>query len=122
MGFLSRLFMGSSSDRSVRPDQVPELVAQGAILVDVRTSAEWKAGHVKGARHMPLTKLAAGIATLPSDRPIILACRSGHRSARATAMVRARGLQGINLVGGLAGWARAGGELVASGGRPGRVL
>lgn len=68
-----------------------QLVEQGATLVDVRTPEEFAAGHLDGARNLPLDALTARMAELPRDRAVVVYCRSGARSARAAAVLRSAG-------------------------------
>ena len=63
----------------------------GATVVDVRTPAEFLAGHVAGATNLPLDELPARAAELPTDRLVVVYCASGARSARAAAALRATG-------------------------------
>ena len=102
-------------------EQARDLQQQGAILLDVREDAEWQAGHAPKARHIPLGRLPARLSDLPSGRTVITVCRSGHRSARAAALLARDGREVINLSGGMRAWARAGLPVVAAGGHPGRV-
>jgi hydroxyacylglutathione hydrolase len=85
-------------------------VAQDAVtLVDVRGENEWVAGHIAGARHIPLGYLRAHAAELPTGRPVVVQCQSGARSAIAASVLRAAGVREVrNLVGGYAEWARSG--------------
>lgn len=117
-GRLSRLFPGRPE---ASPRQAQELLAQGAILLDVREDAEWQAGHAPQARHIPLSGLPARLRDLQPNRTVITVCRSGARSARAAALLAREGRDVVNLAGGMHAWARAGLPVVASGGRPGRV-
>ena len=97
------------------------LVDSGAVLLDVREPHEWQAGHAPKARHIPLAQLAQRARELPANKPIVTVCRSGHRSARAAAMLGQAGRETSNLAGGMHAWARAGLPVVAKGGGPGRV-
>ena len=73
----------------------------GAVIVDVRESYEWEAGHAEGALHIPLGSLAARIDELPRDADIVLYCASGMRSARGVEMLREAGFRRAkNLRGG----------------------
>lgn len=72
-----------------------------AILLDVRTPEEYRAGHVPGAVNLPLDRLAEG--KLPQGRPIFAYCLSGARSARACAWLKRRGHEAVNL-GGIGGY------------------
>ncbi len=117
-GWLRRLF---PSRPKVSPAQARDLQAQGAILLDVRADAEWRAGHAPKARHIPLGRLPARLRDMPANRTVITVCRSGHRSARAAALLARDGRDVVNLTGGMLAWARAGLPVVSSGGTPGRV-
>ena len=80
-------------------------------VIDVRTPAEFAAGHVEGALLMPLARtvemaLAAG---LPKDEPVYVFCRSGNRSLQAAqALVAAGYLDVRNVDGGILAWTAAG--------------
>jgi rhodanese-related sulfurtransferase len=92
-------------------------------VVDVREPNEWTAGHIDGAIHIPLnTLLAGGSSALDATRPTVVVCRSGARSELATLMLRTRGFDAANLVGGLEAWAREGLPLASDAGTPGRVV
>ncbi len=118
-GWLGKLIGGS---RKARPQQAKQMQEEGAVLLDVREDIEWRAGHAPGARHIPLGRLPHRLRDLPPRRTIITVCRSGARSARAAAYLAREGHEVMNLAGGMRAWARAGLPVVASGGRPGRVV
>lgn len=86
------LFVARAMNRG--PD-VTELVAEerlkGAVVVDVRSPAEFASGHVEGALNLPVDELSARLGELPADRTVIVYCRSGARSARAAATLKAAG-------------------------------
>ncbi|MCU0672700.1 MAG: rhodanese-like domain-containing protein [Myxococcota bacterium] len=92
------LFGGSS--RLTR-DEIRARVAAGAVLVDVRTPAEFSAGHAAGARNVPLQDLPRRMDELPRDREVIVYCRSGARSSSALSMLRARGFEKVHDAGAL---------------------
>ena len=94
----------------------------GAILLDVRESHEWQAGHAQGARHIPLGQLGQRMRELPGGRPVIAVCRSGARSARAASLLAGQGREVSNLRGGMRGWVAGGLPVVGKGGRPGAVI
>ena len=80
-----------------------------AVLVDVREPQEWRAGHARGARHIPLAQLAGRLDDLPRQAPVYLICASGNRSRKATAILLKNGFdRPINVRGGTAAWHRAG--------------
>jgi rhodanese-related sulfurtransferase len=81
-----------------------------AIVLDVREQAEYDAGHVLNAKLIPLGKLNERIGELEKYRaqPIVVICRSGQRSASATAQLTKQGFdQAYNLMGGVVAWQKA---------------
>jgi len=87
---------------------------EGAVLVDVRGSADWRSGHVPGARHAYLGTLQLGVGELPRDRPIILYCQAGKRSAVAASLLQATGFEDVRSVrGGMSALAAAGLPIVS---------
>lgn len=81
-------------------------LAGGAFLLDVREPFEWERVHIDGAVLAPLTDLA--LDQVPADRPVLVVCRSGNRSAYATEALRAAGRDAVNVAGGILAWHRAG--------------
>ena len=78
-------------------------------FVDVRSEDEFRSGHVPGATCVPLDKIESGEASIPTDRLVVLGCQSGMRSARANALLRARGLTNlVEMEGGFSAWAASG--------------
>jgi len=75
---------------------IKELMASGALLVDVRTPAEYKDGHVKGAINLPLQTLGNNLNKLKKDQVIITCCRSGSRSGMAKRMLKANGFEQVH--------------------------
>nr|WP_254646326.1 rhodanese-like domain-containing protein [Streptomyces sp. GbtcB6] len=102
------------------PAEARERTDADAVLLDVREAGEWAAGHAPGAVHAPLSGLAAGAPLPPAaaDRPLVVICRSGRRSREAAALLTARGLDAVDVVGGMTGW-RAAGLAVSTEGTPG---
>jgi rhodanese-related sulfurtransferase len=92
-----------------------------AALVDVRERDEWDAGRIAGSQLIPLSELVERQAELPDDRPLVVVCRSGNRSARVVAALAEAGYDATNLAGGLHAWLEAGETLVADGDRPGTL-
>lgn len=70
---------------------IQALLTNGAILVDVRTPAEYKDGHVKGSINLPLQTLGNQMNKLKKDQVIITCCRSGSRSGMARRQLLAAG-------------------------------
>ena len=97
---------------SVTPSQATQLInREDALVLDVREPGEYGAGHIIGAKNAPLSRIDSGaeIAGKRKDRPVILYCESGNRSAKATAALKAQGYTRVlNLSGGLGAWQQAG--------------
>ncbi|MCX7937522.1 MAG: rhodanese-like domain-containing protein [Chlorobi bacterium] len=88
------LFGGNSI---ISPSEAKQLIARGALLVDVRTPGEYAAGHVRGSRNIPLDSISQHVAELKkSNRPVVLVCASGGRSSRATAILKNAGIEAYN--------------------------
>ncbi len=82
-------------------------------VIDVRGQVEWDAGHLPGAKHIPLGYLMERFGEVPGDTPVILQCLTGARSAIAASLLTAEGYTNvINLWGGYAQWVAIGGEVV----------
>ncbi|WP_405677221.1 rhodanese-like domain-containing protein [Streptomyces sp. NBC_00868] len=96
---------------------------EGAVLLDVRESAEWTAGHAPGAVHAPLSALLAGAGLPPAaeGRPLMVICRSGHRSQRAARLLTGRGAAAVDIQGGMNAWAAAGLPVVDDRGNSGSI-
>ena len=95
----------------------------GAVLLDVREPHEWQAGHAPKAVHLSLSAVAAGAGLPPRarSRQLMVICRSGSRSRQATRLLAARGLDAVDVAGGMPEWARAGLPVVARKGQSGTV-
>jgi len=96
-----------SGGQSVGPLDAVRLLNQGALLLDVRSKAEFDAGHVIDARHVPQEQLGGSGEILKKyrDKVVIAACESGMRSGAATRVLRAQGFtRVVNLRGGLQAW------------------
>lgn len=74
---------------------VPELIASGAIVVDVRTPQEFETGAREGSLNFPLTDLVARAKELDQNKTIILCCASGTRSAIATGILKKLGFKNV---------------------------
>ncbi len=76
--------------------RIAALRARGALIVDVRTPAEFQRGHAEGAINLPLDQIAQGAKRLDASKPLLVCCASGARSAVAAAQLRAKGFEAIN--------------------------
>ena len=91
------------------PQQAADrLAADDAVLIDVREPYEYEAGHIDGARHVPLPDLPAAAQDLDATRPLVFVCRVGGRSAMAAGAFRQAGYDAYNLAGGVIAWQSAG--------------
>ena len=118
MSFLSKIF---TTIPSVSATEARELVDAGAAMIDVRTKAEWNAGHVALAKHIPLPELSSSLNKVPQGKKVVVVCRSGNRSRGATSQLIAAGIDAVNLSGGMHAWTRSGERLVDRNGRAGVV-
>ena len=81
------------------------VAAQDVSVIDVRNATEWAEGHVPTARHIPLGYLTDRVAEIPRDKPVIVLCRTGARSAIAASVLQRLGVANVmNLVGGYSAW------------------
>lgn len=91
----------------------PRLAKSEVTVVDVRNRSEYDAGHLPGSLHIPVGYLAERLAEIPRDKPIVVQCQSGARSAIATSVLQKLGVSdAANLVGGFVAWKNAGNEVV----------
>jgi rhodanese-related sulfurtransferase len=97
----------------VNASQATQLInREDALIVDVRDSGEYDAGHILGAKSVPLARLDEGAGSelaKRKDKPIIVYCDGGQRSQKAAAALRKQGYEKVvNLTGGLGTWQQAG--------------
>ncbi|MBL8589723.1 MAG: rhodanese-like domain-containing protein [Methylobacteriaceae bacterium] len=109
---MGRLFAQPAGDEVVDFETFRDLVRTGAAaIVDVREPHEFASGHVEGATNLPLSRFDP--ADLPTDRPVVLMCLSGARSAQAQSIARGAGRADVrNYRESLNGWRARGGRLV----------
>ncbi len=80
--------------------QVPEMVKNGAFLLDVRTEREVETGSIDGAANIPLDDLRSRLNEVPTDRPVVVSCQVGLRSYIANRILRQHGFDVRNIAGG----------------------
>jgi rhodanese-related sulfurtransferase len=74
-------------------------------ILDVRTTDEYKEGHIPGAALIPLNQLGRRFNEIPRDRDVYVMCRSGTRSAEATVWLLKKGFDNVyNISGGMLKW------------------
>jgi phage shock protein E len=89
IGILKKLFGGGSDFKS--------LINNGAVVVDVRTGPEFDNGHVKGALHIPLDRIALRAAEFKAKNQVVICCcQSGSRSGTAVARLKKAGVVAHN--------------------------
>ncbi len=94
---LAEWLAGGRSDLGAKP-----------VIVDVRTATEYAGGHAPGSLNIPLTHLQERIAEIPVDRPVVVHCEGGYRSAIAASLLQQRGRSDArDLVGGFKAWLAA---------------
>ena len=90
---------------SLSGEEARRLVADGALLVDVRSPAEFARGHLPGAVNLPIGEVEERYGELPADRPLVLYCSGGVRSKRAADFLSERtGLGPIHDLGRIDRW------------------
>lgn len=98
----------SAADLEITPQEAHAAVAAGeAVIVDVRTVAEWDAGRIPGTTHIALDELSTRAGELPDDREIVFSCHSGARSLMAAQAFQASGVRARSLAGGALAWQAA---------------
>jgi len=91
MGLLDLLGFGKKKQR------IQELLEEGAIIIDVRSQAEFAKGHVEGSVNVPLESIKHKIRKLKNfNKPLVLCCASGMRSGSATNMLKSEGIECVN--------------------------
>lgn len=93
----------------IDPGAAKARIAAGDVfLLDVRRADEFALGHIEGAMHVAYPRLAEHLAEIPKDRPVLVNCHAGGRSARACAFLQRNGYSAINLAGGYSSWVGSG--------------
>lgn len=78
------------------------------VLIDVRTPDEFATGHIHNALNIPIDELESRLAEVPTDRDVVLYCRSGNRSNQARQLLSGKGYTLIYDLGGVNSWTAAG--------------
>jgi rhodanese-related sulfurtransferase len=88
--------------------EAKQRVDAGAFVLDVRNEDEWSAGRLDGSTLIPMQQVVTRRDELPSDREIVVVCRSGARSGRVATVLALSGYDAVNVAGGLETWIAAG--------------
>jgi phage shock protein E len=78
---------------------LPELMKNGAVLVDVRSAAEFAGGNAPGSVNIPLGELGSRLKEIPASAPVVLCCASGTRSGMAKMMLKKNGYKQVFNIG-----------------------
>lgn len=79
------------------------------VILDVREQDEWDAGHIPGALFIPMSEIQGRVSEVPTDKTVIVQCRSGNRSSQVTDFLQQQGFTNVrNMAGGLNEWQAAG--------------
>ena len=80
-----------------KTEKIQEFITKGAIIIDVRTPAEFNQGAIKGSKNIPLQTINAKINYIKKiNKPVIMCCASGMRSGSATAILKSNGIETMN--------------------------
>jgi rhodanese-related sulfurtransferase len=91
---------------TVQPGEVAARLAEGWMLLDVRTDDEWAGGWIAGSVHIPMDQLMQRMDEV--DDRVVCVCAVGARSARVAQFLNAQGREAVNLDGGIYAWANSG--------------
>lgn len=107
IALLATLSLGACAAPTITGEAAHQLVQkQGAVLLDVRTPQEFAEGHVDGALNIPVQELESKLASLPAtkDQDVVVYCRSGVRSARASGILKNAGFTRVHDLGAMSNW------------------
>ena len=111
-GAMLLVSIARSSGKGISVTEATLLInREDAVVLDVRETSEWSAGHVPNARHIALGQLDKHLSELEKfkSRPVIICCASGNRSSSACGTLKRAGFERVfNLSGGLGAWTGAG--------------
>ena len=105
-----------SSPAPVKTEQAVKDISAGVQILDVRTPEEWNEGYIKGAKLVPYPAddfAAKAAKAVDPEKPVLVYCRSGGRSAKAAKLLRDTGFKDVrDLAGGIMAWEEAGNPVV----------
>lgn len=86
--------------------------ADTPLVIDVREPQEYAAGHIPGARLLPMGAIPARLDELPTDAPVYVICASGNRSLSVADQLAERGIDAWSVAGGTGAWTESGRPIV----------
>ncbi|WP_313111807.1 rhodanese-like domain-containing protein [Aequorivita sediminis] len=90
MGILDFLFGGKSK-------KIQDFKSRDAVIVDVRSKSEYEGGAIPGSKNIPLQSIGSKISQIKKwDKPVIVCCASGMRSASAAGILKSNGIEVMN--------------------------
>ncbi|NAW79529.1 rhodanese-like domain-containing protein [Vibrio sp. V33_P6A3T137] len=102
IALLIGVLLSGTAGASPRAEMAWSMIAEGAVLIDVRTEQEFMQGHLDSAQHIPLSEIMnSGLTQFAKDQPIVLYCRTGNRSNIAKQHLIKQGFTHVHDAGGL---------------------
>ena len=105
----------ADGSREVDVRELAEAHAAGAVVLDVRESDEYAAGHVDGAMLIPMSQLQRRVTEVPGGQRVYVMCASGNRSGVVADFLVGQGFDAVNVVGGMSAWEGSGFAVVRGG-------
>ena len=96
--------VSSPSVKRVSSTEAQDLLAAGALLLDVRFEDEWEESHISGCTHIPLTNLRSRVDELNKGADVVVYCRSGRRSQVGAMLLSQLGFNAASMDGGIMEW------------------
>lgn len=101
----------TSGFRRIGPAQTTALMnREGAVVIDLRAAADFKAGHIPNSRHVPAAQLTADHRHLAGSKatPVVLVCKTGQSAGASAAALLKAGFEKVHVLeGGIAAWQQA---------------
>ncbi|MGI6466774.1 MAG: rhodanese-like domain-containing protein [Sphaerochaetaceae bacterium] len=106
--------MISAADVKATLDDNP----QALFIIDIRSAADFAAGHIEGAYHSAWADVGASLEKIPTNRQVVVVCYSGQTAGQAVGALKLAGFNVKSLTGGMGGWTGAGFAAEATGSNP----
>jgi phage shock protein E len=90
LNFLKKLFGNDNAS-------IEQALASGAIIIDVRTTSEFRQGHINGSKNIPVNEIKSKVEMIRKwNKPVVTVCRSGSRSSMAKSILKLVGIEVYN--------------------------